>query len=191
MKIGYIRVSSKEQNIARQKEALKQLGAEKIFIDYISGKNTKRPQLQAMLSFMREGDCVIVSSFDRLARNTRDLLELIEMFQSKGVTFVSQSPNVDTSNDFGKFMVTIFGAVAELERSNILLRQREGIEIAKTNGVYKGRKPKAINQKQWNDLYAKWKAGDIGSQYFMDCMGMSKSTFYRKLKSFEKEEKKA
>lgn len=141
MKVGYIRVSTQEQNTIRQEVLMQALGVEQVFIDRMSGKNLARPELQKLLAFVRTGDCVIVESISRFARNTRDLLELIERLQSKQVQFVSKKEAIDTTTPTGKFMLTVFGAVAELEREYILQRQREGIVIAKENGVYKGRKP--------------------------------------------------
>ena len=141
MKVGYIRVSTQEQNTVRQEVLMQALDVEQVFIDRMSGKNLARPELQKLLAFVRTGDCVIVESISRFARNTRDLLELIERLQSKQVQFVSKKEAIDTTTPTGKFMLTVFGAVAELEREYILQRQREGIAIAKENGVYKGRKP--------------------------------------------------
>lgn len=141
MKIGYIRVSTQEQNTIRQEVLMEQLGVDQIYIDKSSGKNTNRPELKTMLEFVRKGDVVIVESISRFARNTKDLLELVEQLTAKGVEFISQKEAIDTSTPTGKFMLTIFGAVAELEREYILQRQREGIAIAKEQGKYTGRKP--------------------------------------------------
>ena len=137
MKVGYIRVSTQEQNTIRQEVLMQALDVEQVFIDRMSGKNLARPELQKLLAFVRTGDCVIVESISRFARNTRDLLELIERLQSKQVQFVSKKEAIDTTTPTGKFMLTVFGAVAELEREYILQRQREGIAIAKENGVYR------------------------------------------------------
>ena len=133
MTIGYIRISTTDQNTARQEVLMKELGAEQVFIDRMSGKNTDRPELKRMMSFVREGDTVIVESISRFARNTKDLLELVERLTKKRVEFVSKKEAIDTSTPTGKFMLTVFGAVAELEREYILQRQREGIAIAKQN----------------------------------------------------------
>ena len=141
MKIGYIRVSTQEQNTIRQEVLLEQLVVEELYIDKASGKNTDRPELKKMIAYVRRGDTVIVESISRFARNTRDLLDLIEQLSAKGVEFVSKKEAIDTTTPTGKFMLTVFGAVAELEREYILQRQREGIEIAKQQGKYKGRKP--------------------------------------------------
>ena len=137
LKIGYVRVSTQEQNTIRQEKLMEQLGVEQVYIDRISGKNLQRPQLQTMVEYVRKGDTVVVESISRFARNTRDLLELIDQLNAKGVVFVSQKEAIDTDTPTGKFMLTIFGAVAELERAYILQRQREGIAIAKERGVYK------------------------------------------------------
>ena len=141
MKIGYIRVSTQDQNTIRQEVLMKQLGVDQVYIDKFSGKNRNRPELQTMLEFVRKGDVVIVESISRFARNTKDLLELVEQLTAKGVEFISQKESIDTTTPTGKFMLTIFGAVAELEREYILQRQREGIAIAKEQGKYTGRKP--------------------------------------------------
>lgn len=141
MKIGYIRVSTQEQNTIRQEVLMESLGVEEVYIDRMSGKNTNRPQLQKMMDYVRHGDVVIVESISRFARNTRDLLELVERLSEKGVEFVSRKEAIDTTTPTGKFMLTVFGAVAELEREYILQRQREGIAIAKEQGKYTGRKP--------------------------------------------------
>lgn len=184
MLIGYIRVSTQEQNIARQDILMKELGVEKIYIDRASGKNTKREALNEMLAFARAGDTVVVESISRFARNTKDLLNLIEVLTSKGVDFVSKKESIDTKTPTGKFMLTIFGAVAELEREYTLQRQREGIEIAKQEGKYKGRKP--IINPDFDNVYFKWKNGDVTAVEAMKKLDMSKSTFYRRVKERSK-----
>jgi DNA invertase Pin-like site-specific DNA recombinase len=114
MKIGYIRVSTQDQNIARQEEIMRKNNVEKIYIDYMSGKNTNRPELQKLLQFVREGDTVVVESISRFSRNVRDLLELIDILTTKNVSFVSTKELIDTDTPNGKFMLTVFGAVFEL-----------------------------------------------------------------------------
>ena len=141
MKIGYVRTSTAEQNTARQEVLMKELRVDQVYIDRMSGKSLNRPELKQMMEYVREGDTVIVESISRFARNTRDLLELVERLTAKGVEFISKKEAIDTTTPSGKFMLTIFGAVAELEREYILQRQQEGIAIAKANGIYKGRKP--------------------------------------------------
>lgn len=180
MKIGYIRVSTQEQNTIRQEVLMAHLGVEQVFIDRMSGKNTQRPELKAMLEFVRRGDVVIVESISRFARNTRDLLELVEQLTAKGVEFVSQKESIDTSTPTGKFMLTIFGAVAELEREYILQRQREGIAIAKANGVYKGRKP--VERPEFPEVVSRWQKGEMTAVEAMQKLNMTSSTFYRKVR---------
>lgn len=180
MKIGYIRISTTDQNTAQQELLMEQLGVDEVYIDRVSGKNTNRPELQKMMEYVRRGDTVIVESISRFARNTRDLLELVEKLSAKGVKFVSKKEAIDTTTPTGKFMLTVFGAVAELEREYILQRQREGIAIAKANGVYKGRKP--IQPPEHEKVMVKWRRGEITAAGAMRQMGMSKSTFYRRAK---------
>lgn len=185
MRVGYIRVSTAEQNTARQEVLMEQLGVDKIYIDRMSGKSKDRPQLKDMLTFVRAGDTVIVESISRFARNTRDLLELVDALTEKGVEFISKKENIDTTTPAGKFMLTVFAAVAELERGYILDRQKEGIAIAKSEGKYKGRKSAEIDEQLWNSLYLLWSEGKISAVEFMGKMGMKKSTFYRRVKNEE------
>ena len=180
MKIGYIRVSTQEQNTLRQEVLMEALGVDQIYIDKMSGKNVERPQLKEMMSFVRRGDTVIVESISRFARNTKDLLELVEQLAAKEVVFISQKEAIDTATPTGKFMLTVFGAVAELEREYILQRQREGIEIAKAQGKYKGRKAKKLPE--FEAVYNRWKNGEITAVKAMSMLGISKSSFYRKVK---------
>jgi len=118
-KIAYVRVSTIEQNEARQIEALEKYEIDKWFTEKISGKNTDRPELQKMLEYVREGDTVYIHDFSRLARSTKDLLEIVERFNNKGVHLVSNKENVDSSTPTGKLMLTMIGAIAEFERANL------------------------------------------------------------------------
>ena len=180
MKIGYIRVSTQEQNEGRQIKLLEEHKVDKIYTDKQSGKNTNRPQLQEMLSFAREGDIIIVESISRLARNARDLLNIVEQIREKGVQFISLKENIDTDTLSGKFMLTVFAAMAELERGYILERQREGIEIAKAQGKYAGRKPIDINKDEFKRICRKWCAGEITATTAMKQVGLKPNTFYRR-----------
>ena len=184
MKIGYVRVSTKEQNTARQEELMKLLEVDRVYIDKMSGKDMERPFLQEMMNFVREGDSVVVESISRFARNTKDLLELTEQLNSKHVQFVSQKENIDTNTPAGKFMLTIFGAVAELEREYIRQRQKEGIEIAKEKGKYKGRLAKQLDT--FDEIYQQWKSGNITATFASEQLNVSRSTFYRKVSEHEK-----
>lgn len=189
LKIGYIRVSTVEQNIARQEVIMKKLDVEKIFIDKISGKNKARPMLKEMMDFVRSGDIVVVESISRFARNTRDLLELVDQLVAKGVQFVSMKEKIDTSTPSGKFMLTVFGAVAQLERDYILQRQKEGIAIAKANGKYQGRKK--IQNDRFDEIYEKWKNNEITATQAMKLLNYSKTTFYRRVREMKENEEKS
>jgi DNA invertase Pin-like site-specific DNA recombinase len=156
------------------------LGVEEMFIDIASGKNTDRPQLKKMMEFIRRGDIVIVESISRFARNTKDLLELLETLAAKEVTFISKKEAIDTHTPTGKFMITVFGAVAELEREYIRQRQREGIKIAKQQGKYKGRK--RIESPDFERVVARWREGEITAVKAMELLKMSRNTFYRRIR---------
>ena len=188
MKIGYIRVSTQEQNTLRQEVLMEQLGAEQVYIDKVSGKNTNRPELHAMLDFVRKGDVVIVESISRFARNTKDLLELVEQLSAKGVEFISQKEAIDTTTPTGKFMLTVFGAVAELEREYILQRQREGIAVARSQGKYQGRPP--IRPPALAETIAQWERGELSATAAQKRLGMSRSTFYRNIRLIRATNKK-
>jgi len=181
MKVAYIRVSTEEQNADRQIEAMNKLGITKQFMEKISAKNMERPQLKAMLEFVREGDCVVVESFSRLSRSTKDLLTIIEKLQSKNVQFQSLKENIDTSTPNGRFFLTICGAMAQFERETTLLRQKEGIAIAKQKGKYVGRKPIELPP-NFEDVVTLWKIGELTTKKAMEKVGMSANTFYRKVK---------
>ena len=164
----------------RQEVLMQELGVDEVYIDRLSGKNTDRPELKKMMDYVRKGDTVIVESISRFARNTQDLLELIEKLSEKGVEFVSRKEAIDTTTPTGKFMLTVFGAVAELEREYILQRQQEGIAIAKAEGKYRGRKP--IERSNFDAVEKLWRAGTISAAEAMRRLDMSRSTFYRKVR---------
>ena len=184
MKIGYVRVSTEEQNTARQEIMLRELGVDELFVDRASGKNADRPELNRMINFVRRGDTVIVESISRFARNTRDLLDLVEQLTAKQVEFVSRKEAIDTTTPTGKFMLTVFAAVAELEREYILQRQREGIAIAKQQGKYRGRPPKAYPD--FERIAARWQKGEITAVQAMKQLGKSKTRFYERVKRLKK-----
>lgn len=188
MKVGYVRVSTEEQNTIRQEILMKELGVEKIYIEKASGKSRAgRPQLEAMLDYVREGDVVIVESISRFARSTKDLLSLIEQLKSKKVAFVSQKENIDTETPQGQFMLTVFGAMAQLERDQTLQRQAEGIAAAKAAGKYKGRKPIAIDEGLLKDVHASWYKNEITTAHAIKRLGVSRNTFYRRMWEYEDE----
>lgn len=182
MRVGYVRCSTVEQNEARQLKMMEEQKVEKIFIDKASGKNTERESFKAMMAFIREGDTVIVESISRIARNTRDLLSIVATLTEKGVEYVSLKENIDTTTPHGRFMLAVFGALAELERENILERQREGIEIAKAEGKYKGRKPVEVDEAKFRAVCTRWRTGEITATAAMREVGLKPNTFYRRVK---------
>ena len=185
--IGYARVSTDEQNEARQLEAFADYSEKitKIFTDKMSGKDANRPQLKAMLDYVREGDVVVVSDFSRLARSTTDMLQIVKELTDKGVALISIKEKVDTDTPQGRFMLTIFAALAELERETILQRQREGISIAKTQGKYKGRKPLSFNEEQFRAECQKWRNGEQTATDTMKKLGIKRNRFYELVKKLE------
>lgn len=182
-RIGYIRVSTKDQNPARQEELLKD--CKKTFSEKVSGKNTDRPELKKLLDYVREGDTVVVESYSRFSRSTRDLLNLVEQLNNKGVAFVSLKEQTDTSTPQGKLVMTVFAGLAEFEREQMLQRQKEGIAIAKAEGKYKGRKPIKTEWVKFGAIYDNWKAGKMTAVGAAKELGLSPKTFYRRVAEFE------
>lgn len=185
-KIAYIRVSTVEQNTERQEVALKEIGIDKYFIEKISGRKKERPELKKMLEYIREGDTLYIESLSRLARNTRDLLNIVEQLKEKKVELVSLKENVDTRTPQGKFMLAVFGALSELEVENTLQRQREGIQVAKANGKQFGRPPIGF-PKNFKNVYNDWKSGKITAVQAFNMLGLKKTTFYKLVKLYEKD----
>lgn len=182
-KLGYVRVSTEHQNNARQVEIMTDYNTDKDFIESLSGKNSNRPELQKLLDYVREGDTVYVESYSRLARNTRDLLDIVSELEIKGVTLVSHKEQTDTSTAQGKLMLTVFGALAEFERECLLERQREGIQIAKGQGKYKGRPERDIPE--FDEYYMLWKSKEITATGVCKKLGISRSSFYRRIHKME------
>lgn len=176
--IKYIRVSTQEQNTARQETDKEKY--DKVYIEKASGKNTDRPEFKKMMDYVREGDVVVVESYSRIARNTQDLLSIVAALEAKGVAFISQKEQIDTSSPSGRLMLTIFAGLAQFERECLLERQAEGIAIAKTEGRM-GR-PSIKTGKEFAEIVKKWKAGEMTAVEAMRAAGMTKATFYRKVK---------
>lgn len=183
MKVAYIRCSTIEQNEARQVAMMEEQNVEKMFIDKASGKNIDRTAFKEMMSFVRSGDTVVCESISRISRNVRDLLSIVSELTEKGVEFISLKENIDTTTPQGRFMITVFGALSELERENILERQREGIEIAKAEGKYKGRKP--IQVENFPNIYNQWKSGALTARQIQRILNLKPNTFYRRVKEYE------
>ena len=187
-KIGYVRVSSVDQNDARQLDGLV---LDKIFTDKASGKDVHRPQLQAMLSHVREGDHVYVHSMDRLSRSLKDLQEVVESLTARGVAveFCKENlrferPGTNSGGHtaaYSKLLLQMLGAVGEFERALIRERQREGIAIAKTKGVYKGRKP-ILNEEMKLKL-REMVANGVSKTEIAKNLAMSRASVYQYLKA--------
>ena len=175
--IGYARVSTQEQNLERQLVAFEKYGVDKTFIDKMSGKDTHRPQLQAMLAYLREGDTLIVNEYSRLARSTQDLLKLVQQLTDMGVKIISIKENFDTSTPQGKLMLTMFAALGEFERELTLQRQSEG--IAKAQGKYRGRQPIPYDADTFHKECKKWLAGQQTATQTMKKLQMKPNRFYR------------
>lgn len=179
MNVAYIRVSSKDQNLARQRAALEEYKIEKWFPDKASAKDTERPKLKEMLEFVREGDTVYIVSFDRLARSVADLLQLTDYLKKKNVHLVSVKERIDSSTTNGRLMLTVVGAIAEFERAIIRERQAEGIALAKAKGIYAGRKHKKINQELFEECYQEWLKRRLTLVDLAKKLDISRSTAYR------------
>ena len=177
---GYKRVSAVLQNTERQLDGVL---TDKIFEDKLSGKDTNRPQLLAMLEQLREGDTVVVHSLDRLGRNIDDLRKLVQNMITQGVTVIFQKENLtfspDIANPFSELMLNMLAAVAQFERQIINERQREGVQIAKRNGIYKGRKQE-MTKERIAEIKNRVEAGEAKSKIARD-MGISRDTLYRYL----------
>lgn len=181
MRVAYIRVSTVEQNEARQVEIMKDKGIERFFIDKCSGKSLDRPKLQEMLKFIREGDEVYIHSFSRLGRNMKELLQLIENFDKAKVKLISLKENFDLSSPQGRLMINLISSINQFEREIINERVKEGVEIAKREGKYKGRKPIEVNAELLADVINKIKTGEITKVAGAKLLGISRPKLYRLL----------
>lgn len=180
--VAYIRVSTEEQNYESQMEAMKDLEFAKIFTEKRSAKDTNRPELQNMLDYVREGDTVYIKDFSRLARSTKDLLNIIDILETKKVKLISIKEKLDTSTPAGKLMVTMLGAIYEFERANLLERQKDGIAVAKKEGRYKGRK-KIQKPDNWQEVYSDWSCRKITAKKACELLKLKTNTFYNFVKT--------
>lgn len=186
MKVGYVRVSTVEQNEERQIEGLSKYGIEKWYKEKVSGKNMDRPELQKMLSEVQSGDIVYVHDFSRLARSTKDLLDIVDKLNERGVHVVSSKEGMDTSTPQGRFTLTVLAAAYEMERTAMLERQAEGIAIAKREGKYKncGRKKSGID-KHAEELIQRYVDGTIKTKAQLAMMlNISRPTLNRILEEY-------
>ena len=186
MNIAYVRVSTVEQNEGRQIEALKARNIDRWFTEKVSAKDTNRPQLKELLEFAREGDTIFIHDFSRLARSTKDLLDIVELLNEKGVHLVSNKENIDTSTATGKLMLTMIGAIAEFERTNLLERQREGIALAVKEGKYKGRREIKIDN--FESQYQRYKNRELNKVQLAAVLGVSRPTLDKLIKKYETEQ---
>lgn len=182
MNIAYVRVSSLDQCEKRQVEALEKYNIDKWYIEKVSGKDTNRPKLQEMMDYVREGDTVYIHDFSRLARSTKDLLDLVETLNVKKVNLVCNKENIDSKTPAGKLMLTMIGAIYEFERQNLLERQREGIIIAQREGRFKGRQVKEMDEDLFEREYKKYKNREITKGKFAEIMNVSRPTLDKLLK---------
>lgn len=184
--VGYIRVSTADQNTSRQEEQLQGYQLDEVFTDYASGKDTSRPQLQAALKHLRKGDTLIVHSMDRLARNLDDLRRIVKELTGKGIAVRFLKDNLTFTGDdspMATLMLSVMGAFAEFERSLIRERQREGIELAKSRGAYAGRKP-TLSAEKIAELLTRDKAnGHKNRAALARYFGISRETLYQYLKA--------
>lgn len=197
-RIGYVRVSTDDQETIRQDMLMIDQGIleEDIFREKISGKTMNRPQLQKMLDYIRKGDVVVVESISRLARNTRDLLDIVGQIKGKGADFVSLKESIDTDSPTGQFMLTVFGAIAQLERDYIRQRQEEGIRIKKEQDrqlkekgllaqTYRGREPIKVDREKLIREYHLVKEGRQTHEQAARILGLQIRTYYRRIKNLE------
>ena len=188
---AYIRVSSKDQQDGRQFIAMESRGIppNRIFSEKQSGKDTRRPELQSLMTAVQKGDIIVVESISRFARNTRDLLGLVEKLTKKGVEFISLKEHIDTTTPTGRFTLTVFAAVAELEREYTLQRQAEGIAAAKARGVHLGR-PIKKPPENFPEVVKEWERGKITFDEALKQTGLKQGTFYNRLREFRNNKKK-
>lgn len=182
--IAYVRVSTTDQNEARQNEALNKYNIDKWYVEKITGKDTNRPKLIEMLDFIREDDTVYVEEFSRLGRSTQDLLDIVQHIENKGAKFISIKENFDTKTPAGRLQMTMMAAIAEFERSMILERQREGIAIAKKEGKYKGRKK--IKRTDIDIHYDRYMSRKASKTQIANELGISRNTLTRLFNEYEK-----
>lgn len=188
MIVGYVRVSSASQKKDRQIKLLTETyKAEKIFQETMTGKTAKRPQLQAMIDFVRSGDTLVVESYSRLARSTKDLLTIVETLAQKDVILISDKEKIDSSTSTGKLFMTIVAGIAQFERECLLDRQAEGIKVAKEQGKYKGRKKDKFDKVKFAEVYERWRVKEeIKAVEAMQILGLKCNTFYRRVNEYEK-----
>jgi DNA invertase Pin-like site-specific DNA recombinase len=190
MKIGYVRVSTVEQNEARQIEAMKADGVEKIYMDKKSGKDFNRPEYQKMIASLQKGDILVIHSIDRLGRNYEEIIaewrritkEIEADIIVQDMPLLNTTQNKDlTGTLIADIVLQLLSYVAQRERENIRQRQKEGIAIAKSQGKYKGRSKKEIDKELFKEIKRSWQRGEITKVQFAEIMGVSRNTLYKLL----------
>lgn len=185
MKVGYARVSTDEQDLSLQIDALTQAGCQKIFRDQASGARTARPGLQDALAYLRRGDTLVVWRLDRLGRSLQHLIETVTVLEERGVGFQSMQESIDTTTSGGRLIFHIFGALAEFERNLIRERTQAGLAAARARGR-KGGRPKALDGEQTELLYTLYDSKEHSIREICDILSISKSTLYNYLGQREK-----
>ena len=185
MRYGYIRISTKHQNTARQDVLMEELGVDKVFVDKCSGKNTDRPCYHEMMKTLKEGDIVVVESYSRMSRSTKDLLETVEKLNEMGVGFVSKKENIDTTTAAGRMLLTIIAGINQFEREVMLERQAEGIAAMPVVG---GKKVSAKTGRGFGnqkiDVTITRRKGETVKEV-CERLGISRNTYYRRIKEKE------
>jgi DNA invertase Pin-like site-specific DNA recombinase len=185
MIIGYARVSTAEQNLARQIKQLQEAGCEVIYEEKVSGATTDRPELQRLLATLQAGDVIVVSDLTRISRSSRDLFELVDVIKDKGASLKSIKDTwLDTTSDnpYSEFLLTVMAGVAQLERNLIKQRQAEGVALAKESGKYKGRTKKYTDKHAgMNHAIELYKTGQYTVKQICEITKVSRSAFYREL----------
>lgn len=179
MRFGYARVSTEEQRLDRQMDSLEKAGCERIFLEKASGAKAGRPELEKLLSALRDGDEVVVAKLDRISRSTRHLIELAERFDEMGVDFISLNDSIDTTTPMGRFFFRVMASIAELERDMIVERTRDGLSAARARG-HSGGRPKAPADAVYK-ARRMYESGKFSVSEITGATGISKSTLYRNL----------
>ena len=182
MIIGYARVSTQDQNLDRQLDALNKAGCERIFNEKMTGTHSARPELQMMLMTLRSGDTLVVESFSRLSRSTKDLLDMVERLSKLGVHLISLKEDLDTNTATGKMMLTVMSALSQFERDLIAERTKEGLKAARARGRHGGR-PRSGSDKDRQQAYAMYQANIMSCQEIADKFHVSLSTLNRWIRS--------
>ena len=184
-RIMYQRISTRNQNLARQEAMAAEHNADKIFVDVMSGKDTKRPQLQEMLAYARAGDVLIIESLSRLGRSLKDLLEIISALTDKGVAIHSLKEQIDSTTASGRLQIALFAALSQFEREIMLERVAEGVAAAKAAGKFTGGKPKPTDWDKFKNIYAQWRVDKLTAVACQKLMGMTAATWYRRVRQWE------